>query len=133
MDWDSDPDLKKIRQDFIDSLSERLEDLVRIINAMNSGEVNDWKQLFTDLHFLAHKLAGTAESYGFSVLTLIGIELDDFLGEKVIHGRLTDDREILVPLIKVSELLKEALEGAIETNDLIELKSDPRLHLLRGL
>ncbi|MCC7440075.1 MAG: Hpt domain-containing protein [Bdellovibrionales bacterium] len=77
LDWDGDPELKAIRDDFVKSLSDRSE----ILRVALSQLADDAPGALRDIQQVAHKLAGTAASYGFPTLTRIGEMIDDRLDE----------------------------------------------------
>ena len=70
MDWQSDPQLRAIRQEFIESLPDRrsqIEHALELLRAeSNSKRRSEHAQAIA---FVAHKLAGTAGSYGLQDLT----------------------------------------------------------------
>lgn len=69
LDFDSDPELKQLRDEFIDSLSQRKTKLAELFAAKEAVE----------LRRLVHSLAGVAESYGFPNLGALAGEFDDWL------------------------------------------------------
>ncbi len=91
LDWENDPELRAIRKDFCDSLADRRRLLAQVISALRDGRCEP--QTLERLQSIAHKLAGTAESYGFPTLTRICEALDDFLdaaGPSAEAGRILE-------------------------------------------
>ena len=66
MDWESDPELIQIRSEFIKSLSERAVALKNCCDTILKVGLTD--DTVRELAFIAHRLAGIAETYGFSVV-----------------------------------------------------------------
>ena len=65
--WDSDPELKQIREEFIDSFGDRREQMA---SALGNG---DWPAL----RIVIHSLAGVAGSYGFPEMSEVAGRIDD--------------------------------------------------------
>ena len=74
VDWDSDPDFKKIRDQFIESFAEREKALLEAIAAAPASD-----EQIAKIRLVAHRLAGAAESYGFAALTQVSGALDDWI------------------------------------------------------
>ena len=86
MDWNSDPEMKAIRDEFIASFDDRLEILRKGVAQLKSGDAEALK----NIQYVAHKIAGTAESYGFPSLTRIGALIDDLLDKWEKAGSTAD-------------------------------------------
>lgn len=69
-DWNSDPELRKMREEFIGSFSERRASLSQWLKGKRDRQ---------ELLFIAHRLAGAAESYDFPLLSRLAGELEDWL------------------------------------------------------
>lgn len=69
MDWNKDPELKKIRNEFIQSFPERLKQIQEIRMR------NDWEKA----KLAVHKIAGVAHTYGFKFLSEVCGQVEDFL------------------------------------------------------
>lgn len=76
-DWESDPILKALRNEFIDSLNARFQKLKKIELEISSLGVTE-ERLYS-CQMIAHNIAGSAETYGFPVLTQVAAHLEDFL------------------------------------------------------
>lgn len=126
MDWDSDPELIAIKHDYIKSLAERRVGLQKLIDFFNHSpptalELLDERK--KEFQFIAHKIAGTAESYGFPTLTYICSLIDDALDgpAKLSLGTLSD----------WSQLLDTALEASGRGKDPQNIKEDKRITTLK--
>jgi HPt (histidine-containing phosphotransfer) domain-containing protein len=75
-DFENDPELKQLRDEFIDSLPPRLEQLTRFSAA---GDL-------VELRRLVHSLAGVAGAYGFVVLGDLAGEFDDWFEAGELSG-----------------------------------------------
>lgn len=107
MSWEQDPEMRALREEFIDSLMDRLHLLRAAQSARQIGEI-------------AHKLAGVAGSYGFKKLGEIASLLEDWIDS---HGE-----EPVEPgsLRRFSALLETALDQAqTARNDPSALAADP--------
>lgn len=76
MDWDGDPELKAMRDSFLVSLEPRRDQLEAWLTSLAMSPTPD---AVAGVQYVAHKLAGTAESYGFATITRIGLALDDLI------------------------------------------------------
>jgi HPt (histidine-containing phosphotransfer) domain-containing protein len=107
MDWESDPELKQLRAEFIASFEERRGALER---AARTGQAEQ-------AHHICHKLAGAASTYGFSTLSKIAGAIEDGM-----------DLAPSFPWRELSSLLTEALARASASRkDPSELLGDPRV------
>lgn len=130
MDWESDPELKKLREDFIASLQERCSILRQAIRDISheSAEAASEAAEFTEtpqsrIRVLTHKVAGVAGSYGFDTLSRIGAALEEWM----VLTHLENVEEFL----SYTRLLEEALTWSIEhQNDPAHLLEDPRWQTL---
>jgi HPt (histidine-containing phosphotransfer) domain-containing protein len=94
MDWDTDPELKAMREDFIGSFRERRAQLEAALK----------KSDFKEVVFIAHKLAGAAESYGFAILTEAGSALEDWFEHAQPSGtEAAEAGTVLVELLLAAE------------------------------
>jgi len=75
LDWENDPELKAIRDEFVQSLADR----EKALNEALASLADDPAGGLRDIQHVAHKLAGTATSYGFPTLTRFGELIDDRL------------------------------------------------------
>ncbi|HTL12725.1 MAG TPA: Hpt domain-containing protein [Bdellovibrionota bacterium] len=75
LDWDNDPELKAIRDEFVRSLADREKALIEALSSLSEDPAGGLR----DIQHVAHKLAGTASSYGFPSLTRFGELVDDRL------------------------------------------------------
>ena len=108
-DWESDPELKALRDEFVESFESRKLALISAISAVRLDEIQS----------LAHKIAGCAEIYGFPFLTEIAGGIDDYLSER----KSVDSARVL----RWSLLLTEALAlGASSRKDPTSLRVDVR-------
>ncbi len=120
-DWDSDPDLMKIKVEFIDSLSVRLEMLLQFISKIALGAFDS--DSFEGVQILVHKLAGTAQSFGFPTLTLISAAIDDAMTQDE-NGPAGD----WVQWLGYFGLLEQALRCSIQVRiDPLHLADDPKM------
>ena len=114
-----DLEIKALREEFVQSFSDRRNLLLAYIKELSQSTESHphWKELCEKIQFIAHKLAGIAESYGFSVISQITTGIDDYLDRKTC--RQTD-------LLLMIALLEEALKKSMSGVDPVELKQDPR-------
>jgi HPt (histidine-containing phosphotransfer) domain-containing protein len=112
IDWQTaDSEMKKLRHDFLGSLGDRLKSLQSYIHTGSSESVK----------ILSHRLAGVAETYGFSALTQISGCLEDYLYEKVSESLDSTG-------IAIAGVLAEAIQYVMEKQeDSGHLLEDPRI------
>jgi len=107
MDWESDPELIQIRSEFIKSLSERAVALKNCCDTILKVGLTD--DTVRELAFIAHRLAGIAETYGFSVVGNIAEKLDGWLSSSEIYKQPPKE------VVRCVSFLEEALHRVIET------------------
>lgn len=118
--WESDPELKALRAEFVASLTARRAALRLAMDSglgapLGSGALRD----------VAHKLAGVAGSYGFAALGRIAGLLEDLLAMRPGGEEELPERHIRLTLVQA---LARALEIAIATQaDPVELLEDKAL------
>jgi len=122
MDWETDPELKEMRADFIASLDERRK---RVLQALVRIYGKNSKLGWQELQEVAHKVAGVAAYYGFPVLGGIASLLDEGLDR-------VDLSSVPVKWNEYAELLGDALKISDDGEDATELGSDLRLKKLRA-
>jgi HPt (histidine-containing phosphotransfer) domain-containing protein len=127
MDWDSDPELKAMRASFLVSFLERKQKLMEcaenLSQATEAAEMTSWIE---QSRFIAHKLAGSAESYGFPEITVVASALDDWLS----HAPISE-RSDAIRVASYARLLAETLGEAILTQkDPSSFREDPRFREL---
>lgn len=120
MNWDSDPELKALREDFIASFIDRRAELIALGNRLATAST-ERETLMAELSGVGHKLAGAAESYGFELLTEAGAALDDYFA-------LTKPAALNTSQAKQAiDLLAEMLERSLAMRkDADEFRRDPR-------
>lgn len=113
MDWNADPELKAIRDEFIASLADRRSSLAKILNALGASGpgVPVFGPALVDLQFVAHKLGGTAESYGFPTLTLVASCLDEYL-DRFVKDPALAERSELERIVGFGRFLDEVVASA---------------------
>ena len=82
IDWNSDPELRALRDEFVASFVERtrlLEAVMSRLRPLGSSPVALGEGLADGLHVIAHNLAGAAPTYGFERLGEIASRIDDLL------------------------------------------------------
>lgn len=110
-DWENDSELKALRDDYVASFDARISALDE---AVRGGSV-------VELKTLAHRLAGTAGTYGFDSLTRAGAALEDWLGN-------TSGPPDVQVLARFGSLLVDMLSAARESRrDPSHLLQDPRM------
>lgn len=122
MDWDSDPELKKIRLEFIDSFLQREKELETFLS---NYEQKSSLETLKSIQQVAHKLAGSAESYGFPALGEISGKMDDFFLE-ILEGTSGEISKKVKRIKSLSELLSEALKFCAHGQDCEWLLNDDR-------
>ncbi len=115
IDWESDPDLKNLRDDFISSLKGRLEKIILVQEEILNLGISS--ERIYEGQIIAHSLAGIAETYGFPILTLIAAKLDDFLD---FCSKNYPTHEILEFMNLLELALKETVKGGIDSRILLE-------------
>ncbi len=108
--WEDDPELAKIRQEFIESLHGRYNELKQLRQRLIAG--NGTPEDGVAVHILTHKLAGIAATYGFPTLSEIAGAIDDLISSGKWQGPLDPEQGFRV---KYLGLLERALGAAIET------------------
>ncbi len=73
LDWDGDPELKKLRAEFAASLPERLKKIKEALKAGGASEAG----AIAELRQQAHKLAGLGGSYGYPELSELSAAIED--------------------------------------------------------
>ena len=121
LDWENDPELRQIRQEFCDSMTERRALLAQVIEALRAGRAGP--EVLEELQSIAHKLAGTAGSYGFNTVTRICEALDEHLDRP---GAAADPAR----LVGYAQLVDESLVVAQGGKDPEPLARDPRFRTL---
>lgn len=106
MDWESDPELKKMHGEFVVSLSERHAALAVHLKALEKSQDQIGpKDTLKEIRLIAHRLAGVAESFGFSELGEVAAVLDDSLFEILEKGGMNATRDQIIRLTQ--NLLKD--------------------------
>ncbi len=102
-DWNSDPELKAMREEFIESLGPRAKKL----RAPSDLEVT---------RFIAHNLAGSAQSFGFASLSEAGGVLDDYL---TLEASL--DRGLVARFARfLGEMMEKAAATRVDPADMLQ-------------
>lgn len=70
--------LKTLRADYLNELPDRLAEINGFVEKAKSNKENPLESL-KEAHTIAHRLAGTAGSYGFAELSRAAAELDQYL------------------------------------------------------
>jgi hypothetical protein len=81
-DWDSDPELKTLRDEFVQSFGKRAEALKKLLPVFRSAgnaPLSADNGAALEAKVIAHNLAGAAPTYGFDSIGRRAAELDDFL------------------------------------------------------
>jgi HPt (histidine-containing phosphotransfer) domain-containing protein len=104
IDWEKDLEMKKLRDEFIDSLADRRALLIPIQLALATS---DAPEVRLNLRTIAHNLAGTAGSYGFPVLYQIGAKLDDLLS---LDAKIPPEK-----MRRFAGLLEQAIDQTFQT------------------
>lgn len=119
LDFDSDPELKKLKDDFISSLGERAQEIEAILKRVESALPTEPDLITLRSH--AHKLAGTAETYGFSTVTEWCAVIDDALTPALKNSKLFQSP-------KTGMLLKEAFQPlALALREIMKTRKDTGL------
>lgn len=82
--------LKSLRSDYLNELPERLADIKGYLEKAKNDEA---EQLFwlTEAHTVAHRLAGTAGSYGFADLSQAAAEVDQYMKKLLMSDAQTGE------------------------------------------
>jgi HPt (histidine-containing phosphotransfer) domain-containing protein len=123
-EWESDPELKAMRAEFVASFAERRKALETHAAALarESPGSRAWGEASEGARGVAHKLAGAAETYGFPTLTLASSALEELLET----GREPAQAALWTGLL--SEMLAAAQRRG---KDCGEFADDPRLKSLK--
>ena len=121
LDWESDPELKVLLEEFMAAFQERRAMLLPVIALSEQGM--DSASTRRTLQFVAHKIAGVAATFGFPALSDLGGEIDFFM-----HGALQPDGNVSPStLASIARLLDEAMADAEATRkDPAAFLADPR-------
>ena len=85
-DYENDPELKKLKNDFEATFQERAQKLNTAIAAKD----------FATLALESHRLAGIAETYGFSEISTLSIQIDEMFDATV-----EKTRKLVIALTRV--------------------------------
>jgi HPt (histidine-containing phosphotransfer) domain-containing protein len=105
-DWESDPEFKAMRQEFVDSFGPRKQALDAALARLKAATPAQSDPPTQDITAIAHKIAGTAQTYGFPKLTEAAAALEDWITLSP-----SAPRE-MTALIGYTELLSEMLDRA---------------------
>jgi HPt (histidine-containing phosphotransfer) domain-containing protein len=122
-EWESDPELKAMRRDFLDSFVGRREALEAVVPVLAnaSGDPVAYEGALKAALHVAHKLAGAAETYGFPTLTRACSGFEDWFHLVLPEKRRPGDAA------QYSSLIAELLEKTrIAGKDVPAGASDPR-------
>lgn len=70
--------LKSLRGEYLNELPDRIDEMKDFVSKAKSDEAKLYEWL-TEAHIIAHRLAGTAGSYGFTELSHAAGEMDQYL------------------------------------------------------
>lgn len=118
-DWNSDPELKALRDDFVLSFERRRELLAAVIQEMGragGAEVPAATGVALELRIIAHNLAGSAATYGFDGLGRFTGLLDDYLS---LVGNVSTKR-----LVIFGAELDRLLKCAFDTGSDVEVDTE---------
>jgi HPt (histidine-containing phosphotransfer) domain-containing protein len=120
-EWESDPELKAMRADFVASFKERRLALEALAPALASGGPGQaaFDGAFRGVGAIAHKLAGAAETYGFPTLTRASAALEDWVDG---HAGSADPQEAVAFAALLASMLDKTQSAA---KDVPSLASDP--------
>lgn len=128
-EWETDPELREMRHEFVGSFAGRKQALEAAFVALRQGKPGDaaFEQALKSAVTIAHKLAGAAETYGFPSLTRASGALEDWF-----NGTAPSERTARLA-VSSAELLAEMLGRAQAlSKDPKEFASDPRLAELQA-
>jgi HPt (histidine-containing phosphotransfer) domain-containing protein len=120
LDWEGDPELRKMRAEFIASFAERRVALTAALASGGppaGGTVREW---LAEPRMAAHKLAGAAESYGFPTVTAAAAALDELLSA----SPAPESAAFLAESIRLLDAMLASIQA--ECRDPAELRADPR-------
>jgi HPt (histidine-containing phosphotransfer) domain-containing protein len=117
-EWETDPELRKMRADFVASFEGRWQAIEAALPGLRAGDPGFAASL-GKVVAVAHKIAGAAESYGFASLTRVGAALEDW------HDRRESGHDAALAS-EGAELLARMLRHCAATGkDAPELTADP--------
>lgn len=109
MQWNSDPELRSLRNEFIGSFEGRRQTLLTNFTLLrDSGTVSAKTGPAFEIRVVAHNLAGAAGSYGLDGLGRIATALDDYLV-------LSEDEVSVERLLEFTKLLIAELTSCVES------------------
>lgn len=122
-EWETDPELRAMRQEFVASFAGRKQALEALFFALGQGAPGDaaYEQALKGAVVIAHKLAGAAETYGFPSLTSVAAALEDWFNLSAPSQRLP--RHALAWAQLLAEMLGRALSLGKDAKDFAQ---DPR-------
>lgn len=118
-DWKSDPKLKKLRTEFIESLEDRKKVLT---NALEAYQVGHDESALDRIQEASHKIAGIAGTWGFQELGEISELLDDYFD----HFKATKTVPIKRDVVDFVDLLVEVVGLAMKDKKVSALQTDNR-------
>jgi chemotaxis protein histidine kinase CheA len=115
MDWDSDPELRALRDDFTDSFVRRYSDLALLLErARQAGGQSVSEEVLSETRLIAHNLGGIAVTYGFERIGKIATALDDCLSSE--NAKVSVEQ-----YLKFAALLESAMQESAKTRqDVVE-------------
>lgn len=127
-EWESDPELRAMRADFVASFAERRLALEALASALRQADAPAFDEAFKRVGAIAHKLAGAAETYGFPTLTRASSALEDWVNT---HGPAhAASKEVGAFAELLARLLAKTQSAAKDADDLV---SDPAFARLESL
>jgi CheY-like chemotaxis protein len=111
--WEADPEMNALRADFVSSFQTRRQALAPMLAALRgqaTGEVATDHPVVSQVHVIAHNLAGIASTYGFTAIGKVSALVDDYLS--LMRASIPAER-----LLRFSLLLDQVLESSGENAD----------------
>ena len=120
-DWNDDPEMKEIRDEFIQSFQNRKDLMLSEIRTLSSEKKVGSEEVFPIFN-IVHKLSGTAESYGFPTLTILSAAIENYL-TPFIEKDLGETEIFEFDKLKaMAKIYDEAIELAQSGEDPVEIK-----------
>jgi HPt (histidine-containing phosphotransfer) domain-containing protein len=109
-DWENEPGFDALKEEFVLSFVERRRRILEALanwGAVGSSEIEKETALAI-IQREAHKLAGSAASYGFDALTDAARALEEWLGEAA-RGGAPDIAALSVRVAPLAQMLEKAI------------------------
>ncbi|MDH5256731.1 MAG: Hpt domain-containing protein [Gammaproteobacteria bacterium] len=130
--------LSQLKETYLSNIPNHLEEMENLILSMEKGE--NYQENFEALYRKAHSLKGSGGTYGFSIITSICHQMEDYIGDTMRDSTLVN-KHTINNIFKYIDILKDTYTLLLNGNDdfseieakLKNLKSVVFTHEINGL